>query len=250
MAIAIPLHDPYEEFEIYLRELFESIKIQTKLPEQIIMGGIKKPTYIDRLFEEYVEFFNLSFKINDSVSTSSNLNLIAKESTCTITKILFQDDFFISAYSIESIKKLFDNQSTIWVASASKNYNDTSKLFERNIRPKISSKMIKGVNSIGTPSVISYRTNDFLPFNEDLKWLLDCEWYLRMHHKYGKPQTIKEFQIASRLHPKQATHAAKRFQNSESQIVQKLHPKSTLRMKFWEYCGNSLCQCTKFSNDQ
>jgi hypothetical protein len=246
LSMIIPVYDPNENFEIYLRELFESIMFQTQYPDQIILGGSSIPRYLERLLKEYKSKLKISLIMNNSDSTSSNLNSLTSESTSVITKILFQDDYFIDLDAITTIKSHFKEPSTVWLAASSKNYNDQTKEFERNIHPKMSSRLANGINSIGSPSVIAFKTEKFLPFNENLKWLLDCEWYLRMAHTHGNPKIIKAFQISNRLHANQATHTAKGLQTIESQMVHSIHPQRDFRYCFWKRSSSAKCSCSGF----
>ena len=151
------------------------------------------------------------------------------------------DDFFIDKNALEIIEKKFNNSKVIWLASGSKNFDNHSRKFVRTIRPKVSKSIIKGVNTIGCPSVISFRTNAFLKFNENTAWMLDREWYLRMLHHHGRPKIIFRSQIASRLHPGQATRWEKNRYLEEAKLVASLHDYSVARSLRKRFQKN--CQC-------
>jgi predicted 2-oxoglutarate/Fe(II)-dependent dioxygenase YbiX len=36
----------------------------------------------------------------------------------------------------------------------------------------------------------------YVSFNENLVWMLDCEWYLQMQHRFGNPYIIKDFHFS------------------------------------------------------
>jgi glycosyltransferase involved in cell wall biosynthesis len=223
ISIVLTIHDPEEVFESFLREALSTIKNQSKRPAEVLISGNSKPSYLEDILEEYREFYTLKFFLNESNSTTSNLNAIIPFSSSAITKILFMDDFFIDNQALQEIENKFNDSDLIWLASGSKNYADVSKRFVRTIRPKLTKGIIEGINTIGCPSVISFRTDKFLPFNEDTAWMLDCEWYLRMTHHYGKPGYIASPQIASRLHPGQASHWEMLRHEQECQLVKSLH---------------------------
>ncbi len=223
LSVVIPLHDPNSEFENYLVELFESIRIQSQRPDEVIIGGSHEPDYLENIFKSNSDLAVLSFYLNTTRSTSSNLNYLVKKSNSTLTKILFQDDFFIEKESISRIKDFFSESKSVWMATGSKNFDDLTKKFIKKVVPRISRKLSDGINTIGSPSVITLRTKHFVNFNEDLIWMLDCDWYLRMEHRHGPMGVLKDFQIANRLHEKQATHDAIRYQEVESKIVKFCH---------------------------
>ena len=51
---------------------------------------------------------------------------------------------------------------------------------------------------MGCPSVIYFKNDNNL-FDEDLAWLMDCEFFYRMNEKYGPPKIIKEHLIGVRI---------------------------------------------------
>ena len=245
ISICIPLHDPRELHYFFLLEALESIKIQTFSPLEVLISGSYKPSYIDRLLKIHSNFFKIRFIKNRSVSTSSNLNSIIPYSSGEVVKILFQDDFFISNTALAKTSSIFDKKSIIWLACGSRNFNDANGKYIRDIYPKFRNNIAKGINSIGSPSVIAFRKDYFLPFNENLVWMLDCEWYLQMKHKYGFPALLKDFQIANRLHEFQATHVAKIHQKSEVAIVKKIHPWNNFSNVFRVDSNRKNCPCSE-----
>jgi hypothetical protein len=241
ISVCIPLHDPRELHYDFLQEALESISIQTLYPKEVLIAGSYKPTYLDKLLETFNKFFPVKFIKNKSTSTSSNLNLLVPYSSGSIVKILFQDDFLISNTALEITNHIFLETNTIWAACMSRNYNNQNGEYTRNVNPKFRNKLAKGINSIGSPSVVSFKKNYYLPFNENLVWMLDCEWYLQMQHRFGNPYIIKNFQIANRLHQYQATHNAKVNQGSELIIVNNLHLKSKTSNSFFSNKYRCVC---------
>jgi hypothetical protein len=229
--------------EAFVQELLESISVQSTMPDEVIISGAHKPYYLSVLLPAYNKKFPVKFLVNNSVSTSSNLNFVMQKSESTITKILFHDDFFISKNAIKRIHSKFRKPSTIWSVETSKNFNNDSKKFEKKTTPRIASGLADGINSVGSPSVIAIRTKNYLPFNEELKWLLDCEWYLRMFHHFGNPTVIRRPQIASRLHSGQATHWAKSLQDPESELVKEIHIQNNILKKFSFGSSETKCSC-------
>ena len=213
ISLCIPIYDPNENYEQYLTELFSSVSSQTQWPKEILLGGNSVPSYLKRIMRKYPDLPNVKFYLNKSNSTSENLNFLANRVNYDITKVIFQDDYFISECALGEIEKKFQTEGGIWLAAGSKNFDDKTKLFVRDVVPKYSTRLKRGINTIGSPSSISYRSEAFIQFNENLTWMLDCDWYLRMKHKFGRPMVIKKFHTANRLHPGQATvHAQKRHE--------------------------------------
>jgi hypothetical protein len=247
ISVCIPLHDPQEIHYDFLLEALESISAQTLYPKEILIGGSHKPSYLDELLKTFNKVFPVKFIKNNSFSISSNLNLLVPRSSGSIVKILFQDDFFISNTALEITNYIFLKTNTIWVACASRNYDNVNMEYIRDVNPKFRNKLAKGINSIGSPSVISFKKDYFLPFNENLFWMLDCEWYLQMQHRFGNPSLITDFQIANRIHQSQATHKAKMHQKTEKIKVKNLHLKSKMFDLF--FLNKNHCVCLRNDNE-
>ena len=199
-----------------------------------------KPFYLDSLSKTYGQSVSVRFIYNSSTSTSSNLNFLARQSTSEITKILFQDDFLISKYVLQNISQKFRIRKKVWLVVASKNYDDISGTYVRNIQPRFSKKISTGINTIGSPSVIAFRTASFINFNEDLIWMLDCDWYLRMKHNYGRPIFLRKFGVANRLHDHQATHTAQSMHEIEVAATRASH--SRFGPKFFGRSNSCICK--------
>ena len=240
ITVIIPVYDPYEIFENYIERALTSITEQILLPTEVLLSGPLKPSYLDSLFKIYGQTMSIRFIYNNSTSTSSNLNFLAKQSTSKITKILFQDDFLISKYVLRDISQKFRIQKKVWLVVASKNYDDFSRNYVRNIRPRFSKKIAEGINTIGSPSVIAFRTESFINFNEDLIWMLDCDWYLRMKHNYGRPIFLRKFGVANRLHDYQATHMAQTMHEIEVAATRSSH--SIFRSCHFDRTKSCICQ--------
>jgi hypothetical protein len=249
ITICIPVHDPYERHLEFILEALNSIRTQTLLPKEVLLSGSYRPSYIEGVITNYSKFFPIRFLNNDSISTSTNLNQAIVDCSGPLVKILFQDDFFISNSALADINYAFEIGNTIWVVSASRNFDSNTGHYVRDIVPKFKRKISNGVNSIGSPSVVAFRKDHFLPFNEDLIWMLDCEWYLSMQHMYGDPKVISDFHIANRLHRFQATHYAKYNQDVEKSLVNNIHTKSGFWINLIPNSSQYKCLCLEKCNE-
>jgi hypothetical protein len=62
-----------------------------------------------------------------------------------------------------------------------------------------------GHNKIGTPSGLTIKNDHPLLFDETLLWLMDCEYYKRMHDSYGIPKVLNEITMINRIGAHQVT---------------------------------------------
>ena len=91
----------------------------------------------------------------------------------------------------------------------------------RPLTPFASTAIAYGVNTIGPPSVLSFvNAQPPLLFNEDLVWLMDCEYYVRLLRRYGPPARIKQFNTIVRVGDHQLTNSiSDQVRSSEADIV-------------------------------
>jgi hypothetical protein len=95
----------------------------------------------------------------------------------------------------------------------------------RPLTPFASIAMAYGVNTIGPPSVLSFVNTRPLLFNEDLVWLMDCEYYLRLLERYGPPVCIPHFNTIIRIGDHQLTnHVPDQVRSREADMVLDSHP--------------------------
>jgi hypothetical protein len=95
----------------------------------------------------------------------------------------------------------------------------------RPVTPFASTAMAYGVNTIGPPSVLSFVNAAPLFFNEDLVWLMDCEYYVRLLNQYGPPARVRHFNTIVRLGEHQLTnHISEHVKSHEVHIVLDAHP--------------------------
>jgi hypothetical protein len=77
------------------------------------------------------------------------------------------------------------------------------------------------VNTISSPSVLSFRKNTNIEFDENLVMLMDCEIYYNFYKKYGLPYIVSEILITNRLHENQISSNYKSNINDEINYVKK-----------------------------
>jgi hypothetical protein len=245
LTVIIPVHDPNEIYSSFINQALKSIEYQTLRPSQILLSGLGKPEYLDSVLESFALTLPLKFFMNECTSTSANLNFLARKSATKFTKILFQDDYLISATALEDISDAFNRDSRVWLASNSKNICGLSGDVTRTIRPHFSNRIRTGNNTIGSPSVIAFKTENFIDFDENLIWMLDCDWYLRMKHNFGSPIFLRDFQVANRLHDGQATHQARARHDLEVALTNMAHKRTRRLTTPFNFRSNCSCRLQK-----
>jgi hypothetical protein len=61
--------------------------------------------------------------------------------------------------------------------------------------------MLEGRNLLGSPSCVSFLTEKFERFDENLQLLMDTDFYHRMRYNHGVPYIIEDYLTSNREHP-------------------------------------------------
>jgi len=119
-------------------------------------------------------------------SSSANINNAISEAKGDYIKPIFQDD---RLYTTEDISIILENLKHDWLIHPYIHYNEGSKTYYNSRTPAYNSQILEGVNTIGPPTCVVFK-NDNNYFDENLIWLMDCEFYHRLHLKYGHPHVV------------------------------------------------------------
>jgi hypothetical protein len=222
-TILIPVYDPTGSEKERLQRLVDSIVTQTSIPQRVILAANHKLDHFKSLTAKLQGVTTVDFQLNSSTGAAANLNQMIVGVTTNFTKIMFQDDFFTNTNSLSKIEDTLEKSKKSWVVSGCIHVYENEPTRSRTITPKFSRRLIKGINTIGAPSVVALRTENLEPFNEEMVYMFDCEWYLRMKHKFGSPAIVEEPLISIGIHSNQATHWAKNALSEEKSICRELH---------------------------
>lgn len=131
-------------------------------------------------------------------------NRLIKMAQGELIKILHADDCFTYPSALEQIVDNFKKED-VWQASGcvhSENFGEPKYPH----KAKYSADIHTGNNTIGAPSVLTFRNGLDCVFDEDLNWLYDVSLYKKLYDKYGAPSILDEYPITIGLHPHQLTH--------------------------------------------
>lgn len=135
---------------------------------------------------------------------AENTNAAIKKARGEIIKILFMDDFF---YSPDALKNIEENIGGGWCASGCVHTTDGDTFFNPHDASYDEAALRQGINTIGSPSVIAFRNSNNPPlFDENMSWLLDVDFYLRLYDEFGPPKIIPSHDIAMGIGDHQMTN--------------------------------------------
>lgn len=176
-------------YKFFLDRCLESIKMQTFKDYEIIMTN----------------------KGNASENTNSGI----KQAKGDYIKFMHQDDYFSSP---NSLQKIVDEMPFDWLVSGC--VHDNGQLFREHY-PVYDERTDTGVNTIGSPSVLTIKNDSPFLFDERLVWVLDIEYYRRLFDRYGLPTILNEVNVVIGIHKGQASNNIKdKIKLEEDKFIQ------------------------------
>jgi len=222
-SVCVPVFDPTQKYSAQLSQLLNSIKAQTMKPDEVVMTATHDLAYLDNLQEMIKGDFKLVFKRNESNGSAENTNHAISLCRGEFVKIMHQDDFFVNNNALNLAYRSLRKSKKVWRVSGCDHFVESTSLVFNRSKPKITWRLINGVNKIGAPSVVAFKRSAFIPFDEELKYMFDCDWYLKMWHNWGKPLVTKHAEVRIRIHDGQATNWAKKLLQQEIVVTKQNH---------------------------
>ena len=207
VSIAIPVYEMNSMGRHFLEISLKNIANQTYKDIQVVISDHSNNSEIEELCNLYSEELNILYlkNIEKRGSSSANLNNAIKSCKGQIIKILMQDEFLHDNSSIEKIKNIFiGNKEAKWLVSGCI-YGPNEFDIKGSMFPFYSNDIVNGINTIGSPSMLTIKNEDLEFFDDNLLWVMDCEYYKRMFDKFGDPIIVNEHHIFVAQHKDQVT---------------------------------------------
>ena len=141
---------------------------------------------------EQQTFTDYEIIVTKSGLMAENTNAGIKKATGEIIKILYLDDYLAHQ---DSLKNIAENFQDGWLATGCVHDYGDGKLKDPHL-PKIEG--ITGsiaLNTIGSPSVIAFENKDPLLFDENMGWLLDLDYYMRLVKRYRGLTILNSYDV-------------------------------------------------------
>ena len=207
ISIVIPTYEMLGDGLFFLELNFKNILEQTYKNIEVIVSDHSIDSKIEELSKNYSNKLNIKyFRNTDNIgSSSANMNNGIINSNGGIIKILMQDDYLYEKTAIEKIFNVFNqNENINWLVTGCV-YGGKNGLVRGNMLPIYTENIITGNNKIGSPSVLTIKNENPIFFNNDLIWMMDCDYYKRLYDKHGNPFILDEHQIFITQHENQLT---------------------------------------------
>ena len=167
VSIAIPFYGGMKNANFFLKRAIDSLRKQT--------------------------YQNWELVITEEGKASHNTNEAIKQSEGELIKVLYMDDYFTHKDALKEIVRNFKGE---WMITGCNN----------NLNPVYTGDIHLGNNKLGSPSCLTIRKGCEVVFDEDLVWLLDCDFYKKMFIKYGEPVILNGDYMTIGEHEGQATN--------------------------------------------
>lgn len=182
ISIIIPVYEMAGRGVEMLSELIDSIGEQKHTPHEIIVTDDSR----DQAICEYcLNREDIKYVINPGYKgAASNFNNGLLYAMGDIIKPMFQDDQFLDPYCLRRVACMAGN----WCVLTS--HHSGSDRGPHNPYPNEDVyELARGCNTFGSPSAVAWKRNGLI-FDDELKWLFDCDFYARMVQQYGQPEFI------------------------------------------------------------
>ena len=192
-SVAIPTWGIQGKGVEYLEHSFNIIAQQSFTDFEVVISDHSEDNEIKDLCDHWKSIMLIRYFKNDKGvgKIAPNMNNAIKQSNGLFIKMLFQDDFLYDTDSLQIIyDSIAENQDKDWFITACVHTDDCVTMYDR-MTPYYHDHIYAGVNTISCPSVLTVRNEEDLPmFDESLNWLVDVEYYKRLHDIYGDPIVI------------------------------------------------------------
>lgn len=177
----------YQNYEIIITDHSDNNNIETYLMNNYTNSGIK------------IRYTRHNYKRGNS---SANINMGIKQAKGEIIKPMFQDDIMFSDRCLVNILQNFYLDKTSW-GGVGFNHISKDNFIYNGVRhkpqiPLYNDNMLAGENTFGCPSIMYFK-NDNNFFDEELIWLMDCEFFYRLYKKYGPPSILHDYLVSVRI---------------------------------------------------
>lgn len=200
-SIAIPTWESYGRGGEFLDDLLRTIEIQTFKDFEVCISDHCENDEVLNVVKTFEDKFNIVYSKNDENRGNGPANTNKAIDMCSgdIIKVMFQDDFFYDDESLEKIDKELTYSDRKWLVNGCNHTKNDGHSFYWEIYPRWNGRLLQGVNTISSPSVLSFRKEVTNRFDETLVYFMDCEFYYGMNAAYGLPVFLDDVLISNRV---------------------------------------------------
>jgi glycosyltransferase involved in cell wall biosynthesis len=208
ISICIPAYEMGGAGATYLDALLASLDRQSFRDFDVVVADQSSDGAVKACCAQWSDRMRIDRFDNTAAprSASANVNSALDRAGGEILKILFQDDYLCADDALGRIHEALGDGTASWALCGSAVTRD-GRTLEAPMVPRLNDRMHLGRNTVSSPSVLAIRRTCRERFDESLQWLMDVEYYHRLHVRYGPPAIIDDTLVATRLHDGQVSSA-------------------------------------------
>lgn len=200
LTVAIPTHS-MKDNSYFFRRCLDSLWNQSFQNFEIVVTDNSDDDSIERICEWYRT--GIRYYKNPIRGMAQNTNEAIRRSRGEMIKILYMDDYMAHD---EALEKIINNFTGQWLVTGCTHIRRGENYTHQQHIPSYSQDIHTGRNTIGSPSVLTIKNKTPIFFDEEMTWLLDCDYYKRMYDLYGEPTILRDINVVIGLHSGQATN--------------------------------------------
>lgn len=198
MTVCIPTSDMADKYNLFKRCL-DSLWNQSFQDFEIVVTDNSEDDVVEKICNWYQT--GIRYYRNPIKGMAQNTNEAIKRSEGQLIKILYMDDYLAHDDALTFIWNIFTKG---WLVTGC--LHDYKGKIHNPHHAMYNNKIYTGNNTIGSPSVLTIENKNPIFFDEKMTWLLDCDYFHRLHERYGEPTILDDLNVIIGLHEGQATH--------------------------------------------
>ena len=207
ISIAVPTWESHGRGAEFINDLLRTIQVQSFKDFEVCISDHSLDDEVLNEVKQFEDKFEIVYKKNskDRGKGPPNTNESIRMCSGDIIKVMFQDDFFYDTEALEKIHDEFASSNRKWLLNGCNHTKDDGYNFYNEMYPRWNDKIIEGVNTISSPSVLSMKKECFdrVQFDENLVMMMDCDCYYNLKENFGDPIYLDDVLISNRVHQNQ-----------------------------------------------
>jgi len=201
ISIAIPTYEMKGAGPQYLFHLLENIRSQKFTDFEVCVSDHSENDDILDVCSDFANYFPIQYFKNKEKRGNgpANTNSVVEMCEGKITKLIFQDDLIVDPYALTKIHHAYKTTKCNWCFNGFAHTTDGVR-HHRMMVPRWTDMMLEGRNLLGSPSCVSFLTDKFVGFDEELVLLMDTDFYHRMRYNHGMPHILEDILTSNREH--------------------------------------------------
>ena len=221
VSYCVPTHD-HPRCEQYMFDILYALSQQSCKDFELCVSHQGDDDKILRSLNDYWDILNITYRRAPEGNISVNTNNAMKMGEGDIIKILYSDDFILTSNLTEELDKAFTSDVS-WAVTGFAHTLDNGLTHYNPKIPFYNDRLLEGINTLSSPSILAMRRDIKEYFDENLVMLMDCDMYYRLYENYGNPIVINDIHISNREHQNQTQRTYEHLLPEEIDYLKKKH---------------------------